>query len=380
MTYFMTEEQELIRNVARQFAQEEVEPLANEMDKTEECPVGLIKRAADLNFFGLSIPEEYGGTGSDFVTECLVLEEIAKASPSFAGLLSVVIGLCPTAILTYGNDEQKRRYLPDSASGKRLIAWSMTEPSGVGNIMQHQTRLTPDGDGYRLNGLKIFCTQGTAEVYLVMARTTVPDGKEGYGCAIVEKGMPGFEVGNYEDKLGWRGTNTGTISFKDVFVPKENILGDLLTGMMGSKGNPFNQLGFIGQAASSLGLAEGVFDKTLSYVKQRNLYGTPMQHLQPVSYWLAEARGKIEACRGMVYNAARLCDEDRWNPMMASLTKAFVSETALQVANTCLQMWGCHGIANATGINRYLRDARTQCIAEGSTEIHLAQVANMLFA
>ena len=380
MSYFMTEEQELIRNVAREFAQEEVEPLANEIDKTEECPVGLIKRAAELNLFGLSIPEEYGGTGSDFVTECLVLEEIAKASPALAGLFSVQIGLTPTVLLTIGTDEQKRRYLPDSASGKRLISWAMTEPSGAGNFMNHQTRLTPHGDGYLLNGLKIFCTQGTGEVYLVMTKTTAPDGKEGYGCVIVEKGMKGFEVGNYEDKLGWRGTNTGTVSFKDVYVPKENIVGDLLTGAILPGNNPYNWLGAVGHAATCLGLAEGAFDKTLAYVKQRVLYGVPMQHLQPMSYWLAEASAKIEACRGMVYNAARLHDEGNNIATMSSLTKAFVSETSFQVANTCLQMWGCHGIANATGINRYMRDARTKCVAEGATEMLYSQVAMGLFA
>lgn len=372
MSNFMTEEQVLMRNVAREYAQNEVEPRATEIDKKDEFPEDLVKRAAELNFFGLMIPEKYGGLGSDMSTACIVLEEIAKASPALAGFLSVQIALCPVAVNTAGTEDQKRRYLIPSAKGEKLMALSQTEPSGVGNIAAHQTALTPDGDGYRLNGLKIFCTQGSASVYLVAAKTSL-NGQMGYGEAIVEKGMPGFEVGKYEDKLGWRGSQTGTILFKDVFIPKENILGGLLTGNQDI--GLGNLAGNLGHAAGSLGCAEGAFAKTVKYVKERNLYGVPMHMLQPLSYWLADAYTKIEACRSLLYTTTKMFDEGKIDPNMVFTCKIFICETAVQITSNCLQMWGGHGIMTDVGINRYLRDARTNTIAEGASEIYMSSIA-----
>ena len=375
MSYFLTEEQELIRNAAREFAQNEVEPRANAIDKNDEFPSDLVKRCAELNFFGLSIPEKYGGLGANFTTACVVLEEIAKASPALAGLLSVQILLCPNALLAIGTEAQKEKYLPASARGERVFAWSSTEPSGTANLGSHETKLYPDGDGYKLNGLKIFCTQGNAEVYIVGTRTFEGD-NEGYGLVLLEKGMPGFEIGKYEDKLGWRGSNTGTLIFKDVFVPKENILGPFLTGL--ADAGPGNQVGNLGHAASSLGCAEGLFEKTRKYVDKRELYGMPMSMLQPISYWLADAWTKIEACRSLLYSTTRLYDEGRGDSNLVSACKVFICETAVQVSNNLLQMWGGHGMMTDMGIHRYMRDARINTVAEGSSEIHLWILANYI--
>lgn len=377
MSYFLNEEQELMRNVAREFAEKEVEPRAVEIDKKDEFPADLVKRAAELNFFGLMIPEQYGGIGSDMTTTCVVLEEIAKASPALAGFLSVQIALCPVAINFAGTEDQKQRFLVPSAKGEKLMALSQTEPTGVGNIAAHQTVLTADEDGFRLNGLKIFCTQGSASVYLVSAKTTL-DGQQGYGEVIVEKGMPGFEVGKYEEKLGWRGSQTGTILFKDVFIPRENILGGMLTGNQDI--GLGNLSGNLGHSASSLGCAEGIFAKTLAYVKERNLYGYPMAMLQPISYWLADSYSKIEACRSLLYSTAQLFDEGKINPNLVLTCKVYICEMAIQIATTCLQMWGGHGIMNDVGVNRYLRDARTNTIAEGSSEILLSMIAQSVLS
>jgi len=377
MSHFLTEDQILMRNVAREFAQNEVEPRAVDIDKKDEFPQDLVKRAAELNFFGLMIPEQYGGLNAGMTTTCVVLEEIAKASPALAGFLSVQIALCPVAVNVAGTEEQKQRFLVPSARGENLMALSQTEPSGVGNIGAHQTCLVPDGDGYRLNGLKIFCTQGSASVYLVAARTSL-NGQTGYGEAIVEKGMPGFEIGKYEEKLGWRGSQTGTILFKDVYIPKENILGRLLTGNQdigvgGLSGN-------LGHSASSLGCMEGLFTKTVAYTKERNLYGVPMTMLQPISYWLADAYTKIEACRSLLYTTTRMFDEGRVDPNMVMTCKVYICETAVEVSNKLLQMWGGHGIMNDVGVNRYLRDARTNTIAEGSSEILLSAIAQSVLS
>ena len=383
MSQPLTEEQQAIRDTARKFAQKEIRPRALQIDHDDRVPDDLVARCKELNFFGLFVSPQYGGLGADITTTCLVLEEIAKESPAFAGLLNVEIVLCPHSIEVLGTKAQKQKYLVPSAKGERLLAWSQTEPSGAVNVMAHQTRLRPDGKGYRLNGLKIFSSQGTAKNYLVMARTS-RNGQEGYGCAIVEQEMPGFVVGKYEDKLGWRGTNTGTVMFNDVYVPPENILGDLLTANHDL--GVVNQTSFLGHSATSLGCLEGMFDKTLEYVKGRTLYGAPMSHLQPISYWLADIYTKIEACRSLLYTSTRVLAASAegsgevagMDGLLGSLCKAYIGEIAVQGTNTLLQMWGGAGIMDRTGVNRYLRDARTKIVAEGSTEIHLAQISAAL--
>jgi butyryl-CoA dehydrogenase len=375
MSRFPNEDQIQLRDMARRFAQKEVEPRAQAIDQEDRVPPDLIDRCRELGFFGLFTPEAYGGVGTNLTSACMVLEEIAKASPSFAGLLSVEIVLCPGSVNLLGTEDQKQRFLVPSATGEKLLAWSMTEPAGAANIPFHQTRLVADGNGFRLNGLKLFTTQGTAEHFLVMARTH-RDGVDGYGVAVVERTQQGVDVAPYESKLGWRGTNTGTVAYTDVFVPQENILGDLLTG--NPELAPINQASFIAHSVCALGGAEGLFAKTVEYVKQRELYGAPMSRLQPISYWLAEVHAKVEACRSLLYDAARLHDEGRPDPTLGSLCKAFVCDTMFDCSSKLLQMWGGSGMMDSTGVNRYLRDARTNMIAEAASELHYDIVAGPL--
>ena len=373
MSDFLTEEQQQIRDVARKFAQKEIEPLANEIDRTEETPHALIAQIADLGFYGLAIPEEYGGSAAGLTTMCVVLEEIAKASPALAGMLAVQMILCPMAVMAVGTEEQKRRILPNVANGTRLLAYSASEATGAVDQEAYQTRLTEDGDGYVLDGSKLFCTQGEAKTYLVAAKTS-RDGKTGIGGVIVEQEYDGFNVGPYEDKLGWRGTNTGPISFSNVRIPKENVLGDLLTGW--TDHGVANVANLIAHAVTSLGCAQGLMDKTLVYVKERQLYGAPMTQLSPVTDRLATIHNRLEACRAMCYNAARLFDEGRAERFSICFScKSFVCETAYDCCGGLLQMWGGSGIMNSTGVNRYLRDARAKMIAEAATEFHNFLVA-----
>ncbi len=376
MSHFITEDQAALRDAAAVFARKEVEPLAARIDREERTPPELSAKVAEQGFFGLFIPEAYGGLGADLTSTCLVLEEIAKASPSFAGLLSVEMILCPLVLLAVGNEEQKRRLLPKTASGERLMAYSQTEPSGAGNIEFHQTRLTADGNAFRLNGAKLFCTQGEARTYLVMCRTE-RDSQKGYGCVIVEQEAAGFEVAPYEHKLGWRGTNTGPIAFTDIVITPENVVGDLLTG-----NQDFfmiaNQASFLGHAVTSLGCAVGMFDKTLAYVKERSLYGEPMHRLSPVSDRLGTVWNKIEAMRALLYTSTRLYDDGRRDLLLGSTCKAWICETAFECCNTLLQMWGGSGIMDPTGVNRYSRDARAKMIAEGATEMHTSIIAKQV--
>lgn len=367
MSYFLTENQIQIRDVAAKFARNEVEPLANQIDHDESLPPALTKKVAELGLFGLCIPEQYGGIGADISTACLVLEEIAKASPSFAGLLSVQIILCPLMVLHLGTEEQKQRLLPPSATGERLMALSGTEPAGAGNSAAHLTRLTEDGQAWRLNGAKLFCTQGEAKTYLVMGKIK-RNGKDERCCVIAEQEADGFSVAPYEDKLGWRGTNTGSVSFTDVLITSDNILS-------GHAHVLANLASFLGHAATSFGCALGMFEKTLAYVKERELYGVPMYQLSPLSHWLAEVYCKLQAMRSLLYTSARLYDEGRFEVPMGFVCKASICNTAFECTNTLLQMWGGSGMMNSTGINRYFRDARTKMIAEGATEMHTAIIA-----
>lgn len=372
MNIHFTDEQLMFRDTARRFADQEVAPLGQRIDEEDRVPAELNRKAAALNFFGLFIPEEYGGLGQNLTSACLVLEEIARASPAYAGVISVEIILCPGSIAAAGTEAQKKKYLTASAGGESTFAWASTEAVGAGNVRFAQTRITPDGNGYRVDGAKLFCTQGNAKHIMVMGKTS--RGSEiGYGCAIVDVDMEGVVVAPYESKLGWRGTNTGAVSFNNVYVPAENLLGDLITGH--SSFWAANVPSFIGHSATSLGCAQGLFDRTVEYVKQRNLYGEPMDRLSPVSYWIAEAYAKIQACRALLYETTQRWDAGRHDPVMSAVCKGWICDTAFDVSCRLLQLWGGSGIMDSTGVNRYLRDARTNMVAEGSSEMHYDMIA-----
>ena len=373
---WLNEDQRALRDMAATFARKELEPVANQIDLDEETPDTLLRKAADLGLFGLYTSPDYGGAGADLVSACLVSEELAKASPSFAGMLTVQMVLCPKTVEILGTEEQKQRILPKSASGERLMAYSQSEPAGAANVAAHLTKVFPDGAGYRIDGAKLFCTQGAAKTYLVMCKTKDRRGSEGYGCVIVEREDEGFHVDPYEDKLGWRGTNTGPISFNNIFLEEDDILGDILTG--GFSHRAANQSNLLAHVAVSIGCAQGLFDKTLDYVKQRRMYGKDMAELQPISYWLAESHAKIQACRALLYNTVREFEAGALPPAQGHVCKAYICEAMFDVCVKLVQLWGGSGIMNSTGVNRYMRDARAQCVAEGTTEIHYAIIANQL--
>ena len=372
MPNFLTEEQEMIRDMARKFSDNEVAPLAAEIDRSDKVPETLNRKAAELSFFGLFVDEEFGGLGRNLTNACLVLEEVARHSPSYAGVISVEIILCPGSIQAAGTEEQKQRWLPKSASGEATWAWASTEPAGGGNHPFHTTKITKDGDGFRVDGTKIYCTQGNAKYIMAMGHTE-KDGEPGYGCAVVEVGQEGVDVVPYESKLGWRGTNTGTINFNNVYVPAENMLGSHLRGH--SEFWPANVPSFIGHSATSVGGAQGLFDKTVEYVKERNLYGRPMDKLQPISYWIAESYAKLQACRALLYETTQRWDAGDDDPIMSAVCKAWICDTTFDISHRLLQMWGGAGIMDSTGVNRYFRDARTNMVAEGASEMHYDKIS-----
>jgi butyryl-CoA dehydrogenase len=376
MLDWLNEDQRALRDMAQAFARKDVEPIANQIDLDEHTPDSLVAKAAEFGLYGLYTSPEYGGAGADLVSVCLVSEEIAKASPAFAGMLTVQMVLCPKTVELLGTEAQKQRILPKSASGERLMAYSQSEPSGAANIATHLTRAEPDGDGWRLDGAKLFCTQGTAKTWLVMCKTKDRNGAEGYGCLVVEREDEGFHIAPHENKLGWRGTNTGPISFNNVRIDPDDVLGDLLTG--GFSHRPANQANLIAHVATSIGCAQGLLDKTVEYVKERRLYGKDMAELQPVSYWLAEAHAKIATARVMLYDTARAYDAGTAEAIAGNICKAYLGDLMFEVCCKLLQLWGGSGIMNSTGVNRYMRDAKAKIIAEGASEMHYAIVANKL--
>ena len=376
MLEWLNEDQRALRDMAQAFAVKEVEPLAAQIDRDEHTPEALIAKAAEVGLFGLYTSPDYGGSGADLVSACLVSEEIAKASPAFAGALTVQMVLSPRTVELLGTEDQKQRLLPPSASGERVIAYSQSEPAGAANVASHLTKLTPDGNGWRLDGAKLYCTQANAKVVLVMCKTHGRDGQSGYGCIAVDMDRAGVEILPYEHKLGWRGTNTGSINYNNIRIEDDDILGDVLTG--GFSHRPANHANVLAHAATSLGCAQGMLDKTLDYVKERRLYGKDMAELQPISYWLAEAHAKLVAGRALLYANARAFDAGAMEPAMGSVCKAWIGDTAFEVCAKLLQLWGGSGIMDATGINRYMRDAKAKCIAEGASEMHYAIIANQL--
>ena len=374
----LSEDQAMLRDMAREFARKDIEPIATRIDLEDAIPADLIAKMAELGFFGLAISEQYGGIGQNLTTACLVLEEIARSSPSVAGMLSVEMVLCPYTVEAIGNEEQCRRLLPPSARGERLMAYSITEPAGAVNFGSHQSKLTPEGDNWRLTGEKLFCTQGSARTYLVLCRTQL-DGQDGMGIVVVDQEQDGFAVAPYEDKLGWRGTNTGSISFSNVLVKPDNVLGNLLTAVA-DHNLSCNQPSFVAHSAAALGGLQGMFDKTLDYVKERQLYGAPMYQLSPISDRLADVYNQIQAMRALLYSSSVHYDNRADIPLMphGSICKSYICETVFRCTDTLLQMWGGSGIMNSTGINRYFRDARANRIAEGATELHNSIISQMV--
>ena len=365
MSYFLTEEQALIQKIARDFAQNECKPRAAEIDKTGDYPMDLWKRAAELGFTGLCIPEEFGGMGADATTEMIVMEELGKQCPTLA--LNIDAHMYAVAsIAKAGTEEQRKKYVIPTAKGVKIAALSSTEPTGCTNYDEWTLTATDKGDHVELNGTKIFSTNAqVADIYVVMANTS--DGLIQY---IVEKDYPGVETTYIENKLGLSGSNSGTLTLKKVMVPKENqFVAGALTDVY---------LPFLDVAAISLGMAEEVFDRTFAYLMQRTRSFKPLATLGSIPEQLAKMSAEIEFARTFIYSAARLYDEGRGEPKLHFMAKAVVCEMAVKIISRCMELHGAVGYSEDAGIARYLRDAQGFLVAEASTAVHWYLVALMM--
>ncbi len=381
MDFQLDKEHEMARSLFKEFAEKEVKPHAIEVDETEVFPRETVNKMAKYGFLGIPIPKEYGGQGCDVLTYVMCVEELAKVCGTTAVIVSAHTSLCMDPILTFGTEEQKKKYLPDLASGKKLGAFGLTEPGAGTDAQGVQTKavLSEDGKEWILNGSKCFITNGKeADVYIIIAYTDVVLDKKGrkqkkFSAFIVDKGLPGFTFGTKENKMGIRGSSTYELIFQDVHVPAENLLGQR------GKGFPIAMHtldgGRIGIAAQALGLAEGALERTVDYVKERKQFGRAIAQFQNTQFQLANLKTETDAAKLLVYKAARAKEAAAANGYKtrfsedAAEAKLFAAETAMDVTTKCVQLFGGYGYIREYEVERMMRDAKITEIYEGTSEV-----------
>jgi len=372
MDFNLSNKQEMARTLFREFAENEVKPLAQEVDEKEEFPVETVKKMAKYGFMGIPVAKEYGGQGCDNLTYALCVEELAKVCGTTAVIVSTHTSLCIDPILTYGTNEQKEKYVPALAKGEKLGAFGLTEPGAGTDAQGQQTKAVLDGDEWVLNGSKIFITNGKyADVYIIIAVTGIVE-KRGrqmkeISAFIVEKGTPGFTFGTKEKKMGIRGSATYELIFTDCRIPKENLLGQQGKGF----GIAMHTLdgGRIGIAAQALGLAEGALEATVEYVKERKQFGRSIAQFQNTQFKLADMAARTKAAQLLVYRAAKTKDAGKTFGVEAAMAKLYASETAMEVTHHAVQLHGGYGFIREYDVERMMRDAKITEIYEGTSEV-----------
>jgi alkylation response protein AidB-like acyl-CoA dehydrogenase len=389
MDFTLSKEHEMARSLFKEFAEKEVKPLAKDVDETEEFPRATVEKMAKAGFLGIPVPKEYGGQGCDVLTYVLCVEELAKVCGTTAVIVSAHTSLCCDPILTYGTEEQKQKYLPDLASGRKIGAFGLTEPGAGTDAQGQQTKAVFDEstNEWVLNGSKIFITNGKeASVYVIFAVTGTVE-KRGrlqkeISAFIVEKGTPGFSFGTKEKKMGIRGSSTYELIFTDCRIPKENMLGQQGKGF----GIAMHTLdgGRIGIAAQALGIGEGALDRTIAYVKERKQFGRAIGAFQNTQFQLADMSTKAQAAQLLVYKAA--CTKDQYTKdhktsysVEAAQAKLYAAEMAMEVTTKAVQLHGGYGYTREYEVERMMRDAKITEIYEGTSEVQRMVIsANLL--
>ena len=386
MDFGLSKKHEMARSLFKEFAENEVKPLAQEVDETEKFPRATVDKMAKYGFLGIPVPKELGGQGCDILTYAMCVEELSKVCGTTGVIVSAHTSLCVDPILTFGTPEQKAKYVPDLASGKKLGAFGLTEPMAGTDAQGQQTKAVLDGDEWVLNGSKCFITNGKeADVYIVIAVTGKVE-KRGRtmkesSAFIVEKGTPGFTFGVKEKKMGIRGSSTYELIFTDCRIPKENLLG--------KQGKGFNIAmhtldgGRIGIAAQALGLAEGALETTIAYVKERKQFGRSIAQFQNTQFQLADMATKVKAAQLMVYRAALKKDEYQAGAKVsysveAAMAKLYAAEVAMEVTTKCVQLHGGYGYIREYDVERMMRDAKITEIYEGTSEVQRMVISGAL--
>ena len=368
MDFMLTEQQQMMKKLFAEFAEKEVKPLAAEVDEDERFPRENVEKMKACKMMGIPFSREYGGAGADYLSYILAVEELSKKCGTTGVVLSAHTSLGTWPIEHFGTEEQKNKYLPDLCTGKKLAAFGLTEPNAGTDAAGQQTTAVKDGDDYILNGTKIFITNaGEADVYVIFAMTDKTKGTHGISAFIVEKGMPGFTVGQHEKKLGIRGSATSELIFNNVRLSKDHLLGQEGKGfkiaMMTLDG------GRIGIAAQALGIAQGAIDETVPYVKARKQFGRSIAKFQNTQFQLADMQVKTDAARWLVYDAAMKKEKGLPYSVEAAKAKLFAAEVAIEVTTKAIQLMGGYGYTRDYPVERMFRDAKITEIYEGTSEV-----------
>lgn len=374
MDFSLSKTEELFLQMIRSFAQNEVQPLAAEIDEMERFPVETVEKMARMGIFGIPFPVEYGGAGGTNQMYSMAVEELSRVCATTGVVVSAHTSLCVNPIYEFGSEEQRQKYLPKLCSGEWIGAFGLTEPNAGTDAAGQQTTAVLEGDHYVLNGSKIFITNAShAHVFIVMAMTDRSQGTRGISAFIVEKGMKGFSVGKEEKKLGIRGSATCELIFEDCIVPKENLLGKEGKGF--SIAMKTLDGGRIGIASQALGIAQGAMDVTVKYVQERKQFGRSLSKFQNTQFQLADMQAKVVASRYLVRAAAWKKDNNLPYSVDASYCKLFAAETAMEVTTKAVQLHGGYGYTRDYPVERMMRDAKITEIYEGTSEVQRMVIA-----
>jgi acyl-CoA dehydrogenase len=376
MNLRFTEEQQMMRRMVRDFAEKELAPVVEEMEDGK-FPREIVRKMGELGLMGIPIPEKYGGSEMDFTSYIIAIHELSKVSATVGVILSVHTSVGTNPILYFGTEEQKQKYVPKLASGEYLGAFCLTEPGAGSDAASLKTKAEWKESHYVLNGSKVFITNGgEADTYIVFARTSPDGGSKGISAFIVEKGTPGLVIGKDEHKMGLHGSRTVQLTFEDMKVPKENLLGAEGEGFKIAMANL--DAGRIGIAAQALGIAEAALEAAAAYAKERQQFGKPIALQQGVGFKLADMATAVEASKLLVYQAASLRQEGLRCGKEASMAKLFASRTAVETAIEAVQVFGGYGYTKEYPVERYFRDAKVTEIYEGTSEIQRIVISKFL--
>jgi alkylation response protein AidB-like acyl-CoA dehydrogenase len=379
MDFRPTEEQKILRQTVREFAEAEIGPHVMEWDETQHFPMDLLPKLADLGLLGIQFPEEFGGAAMSSVDYCICIEELARVCPAIALSVAAHNGLCTSHIAMFGNDAQKKKYLPRLVRGEVLGAWGLTEASAGSDAAGMRTVASRQGTCWVLNGSKTFITHGKiGGVMVVMAVTDRTKGHRGISAFVLEHGTPGMSAGKKENKLGMRASDTSEVLFQDCRLPADALLGEEGQGFI----NTLQVLdaGRIGIAALSVGLAQGAYEAARAYAKERRQFGQPIASFQAIQWKLADNATRIEAARLLTYRAAYLKDQGKRTTKESSMAKLYASEIAVKAADDCVQIHGGYGLVKDYPAEKYFRDVKLTTIGEGTSEIQRLVIARQLLS
>jgi alkylation response protein AidB-like acyl-CoA dehydrogenase len=364
----LTQENEILRQSVREFAETEIAPNVMKWDEEQHFPVEFIPKLAELGFMGAIFPAEFSGAGLSYPEYVIVVEELSRVDGSIGLIVAAHNSLCANHIFLFGTDDQKRRYMPDLASGKKIGAWAITEPGSGSDAGGMRTRAVREGDFYVLNGAKHFTTNASvASLFVVMAVTNALEGEHGISAFIVERNCPGLSIGKKENKLGMRASDTAGVLFEDCKISARNLLGEEGSGF----GDCMKILdgGRISIAALGVGMAQGAYEQALRYSRQRMQFGKPISEYQATRFKLADMATEIEAARLLTFQAAQLKQAGKKSTKESSMAKLFSSEVAVRVANEAVQIHGGYGFIKDFPVEKYYRDVKLCTIGEGTSEI-----------